>query len=137
MSTSSTQTKCKKILIIDDEKSIVLYLETLLQDNGYSTVSAADGVEGMERVRDENPDLICLDITMPEKSGIRFYKELREEPELADVPVIVVTAVTGYGGDSEAFKHFLDTRSQFPAPQRFFSKPIDRDEFLQAVRELL
>jgi CheY-like chemotaxis protein len=135
MSTPTTQPK--KILIIDDEESIVQYLEVLLQDQGYSTISAADGAEGMEKAQQEHPDLICLDITMPEKSGVRFYRELRNSDILREIPVFVVTAVTGYGGDSDAFKRFLDTRSQFPPPERFFSKPIDREEFIQAVAEAL
>lgn len=129
----------KKVLIIDDEESIVQYLELLLQDNGYTTLTAADGAEGMAKAQADPPDLICLDITMPEKSGVRFYRELRDSDneKLNRIPVFVVTAVTGYGGDSDAFKRFLDTRSQFPPPERFFSKPIDREEFLRAVQEVL
>ena len=127
----------KKILVIDDEPDVVRYLETLLQDNGYATVTAKDGGEGLERVRSEKPDLVCLDVTMPEKSGIRFYRELREDPNLAATPVVVVTGVTGYGGDPEPFKRFLETRGQVPPPDAFFSKPIDREEFLAKIGQIL
>ena len=127
----------KKILIIDDEPHVVTYLETLLQDNGYETASAANGREAMERVIIEKPDLITLDITMPEQSGIRFYRNLKENQAFRDIPVLVVTAVTGYGGDPEPFEHFLKNRRQIPPPEGFFSKPIDQDEFLRAVEELL
>ena len=133
----SGETKPMKIQIIDDESSIVEYLEVLLTDNGYQTVSAADGVQGMEQTKSEMPDLICLDITMPEKSGIRFYRELRDDPELAHIPVVVVTAVTGYGGNSEQFRHFLDTRRQFPPPEEFIAKPIERDRFLATINRVL
>ncbi len=126
-----------KILIIDDEPHVVIYLETLLQDNGYKTVSAANGREAMEKVKTEKPDLITLDITMPEQSGIRFYRDLKENPESADIPVLVVTAVTGYGGDPTTFENFLKSRRQIPPPDGFFSKPIDQDEFLRAVKELV
>lgn len=127
----------KKVLILDDEPHVVAYLETLLQDNGYQTVSAANGREGMEKAQAEKPDLICLDITMPEQSGIRFYRDLKDNAELKQIPVVVVTAVTGYGGDPEPFKNFLETRRQVPPPEAFFSKPIDRQEFIDKVGELL
>jgi CheY-like chemotaxis protein len=127
----------RKVLVIDDEPHVVTYLETLLQDHGYATLSAGNGREAMEKTRQEKPDLICLDITMPEQSGIRYYRDLKEDPELKAIPVLVVTAVTGYGGDPEPFRHFLSTRRHVPPPEGFFSKPIDRDEFLAAVKKLL
>ena len=89
----------KKILIIDDERSVVTYLETLLEDNGYETVSAEDGRIGFEKAKSEKPDLVCLDITMPQESGIRFYRNLKDDPELGSTPVVVVTAVTGDADD--------------------------------------
>ncbi len=127
----------KMILILDDEPHVVTYLATLLEDHGYATEAAANGIEGMEKIRVRKPDLISLDITMPEQSGIRFYRDLRENPEWAAIPVIVVTAVTGYGGDPEPFERFLSTRKQLPPPEGFLSKPIDQKEFLDLVKKLL
>ena len=129
--------KKKTILILDDEPHVVTYLSTLLEDNGYDTVSASNGIEGMKQIEKQRPDLITLDITMPEQSGIRFYRDLRENAELGSIPVIVVTAVTGYGGDPEPFEKFLSSRKQIPPPQGFLSKPIDQQEFLELVEELL
>jgi len=74
---------------------------------------------------------------MPEKSGVRFYREVRADAELEAVPVVVVTGVTGYGGDSASFERFLGSRSQVPPPNAFVPKPIDRDKFLATVAELL
>jgi CheY-like chemotaxis protein len=127
----------KKILVLDDERHIVTYLETLLRDNGYETVAAYDGDEGLQKVRDEKPDLVTLDITMPKTSGVHFYRELKEDPDLAALPVVVVTAVTGYGGESDEFKKFISTRSQVPPPDGFVAKPIDKDELLDVVASLL
>ena len=127
----------KKVLIIDDERSVLTYLETLLQDNGYETVCAENGKTGFEKARSEKPDLVCLDITMPEESGIRFYRNLKEDPELASTPVVIITAVTGEGGDPEPFKNFISTRKQVPPPEAFFSKPIDQEEFLNTVAKIL
>ena len=103
------QTSQKTILIIDDEAAVVTYLDTLLQDNGYATITAENGKVGLEKAQSDPPDLICLDITMPEESGIRFYRNIKEDPQLADIPVVVVTAVTGYGGDPDPFRKFLST----------------------------
>jgi len=127
----------KKILVLDDEPSVVTYLEALLQDNGYETVSASDGLEGMEKVRSEKPDLITLDISMPKESGVRFYRDLKGDPELAGTPVVIVTGVTGYGGRPEDFQKFISSRKHLPAPEGFVSKPIDQDELLKAVSGLL
>jgi CheY-like chemotaxis protein len=127
----------KKILVLDDEPNVVIYLETLLRDNGYDTVSASDGSEGMEKALSERPDLITLDISMPEKSGVRFYRELKDSPDLASIPVVVVTAVTGYGGKAEDFQKFISSRKHVPPPEGFIAKPIDRDELLKEIGNLL
>ena len=129
--------KRKKILVVDDEPHVVTYLETFLQDHGFDTMSASNGREGMEKVHADRPDLVCLDITMPGESGVRFYRNLKENPEFRSIPVIIVTAVTGYGGDPESFRKFISTRKQVPPPEGFFAKPIDQQEFLVAVHKLL
>jgi CheY-like chemotaxis protein len=131
------ETDRKKILIVDDEAHVVTYLETLLQDNGFDTVSAHDGVDGLARAREERPDLVALDVSMPRKSGVRMYREMREDPALAAIPVVVVTAVTGYGGDPEVFHKFLDSRRHVPPPEAFVAKPIDREDFVKTITRLL
>jgi CheY-like chemotaxis protein len=127
----------KKILIVDDEPDIVSYLEMVLQDSGFETMTAGNGNEAMEAVKRERPDLVTLDITMPEASGTRFYKELRTDPDLSTIPVIIVTAVTGLGGDKYAYEKFISNRRLVPAPEAFFPKPIDREAFVEAVKGLL
>ena len=127
----------KKILIVDDEPGVVAYLEMLLKDHGYATVSAANGEEAMEKARSDKPDLITLDISMPESSGARFFKELRSDAELGAVPVVVVTAVTGYAGDPYGYLKFMQKQANIPEPEGFFPKPIDKEEFLDTIRKLL
>lgn len=127
----------KKILVVDDEPHVVTYLETLLQDNGYETIAASNGREGMEKVKAEKPLLVCLDITMPEESGIQFYRDLKEDPLLRAIPVVIVTAVTGYGGDPDGLRKFLSTRRHVPPPEGYFSKPIDKSEFIAKIKQLL
>ena len=127
----------KKVLIVDDEPDIVRYLEMILQDNGYETDTAGNGNEAMEKVRKNRPDLVTLDISMPEASGTRFYKELKTDPELSDTPVFIVTGVTGLGGDPYAYEKFISHRRLVPVPEGYFPKPIDRDAFIEAVKEQL
>ncbi|UCG87132.1 MAG: response regulator [Gemmatimonadota bacterium] len=129
--------RTKKILIVDDEPDVVSYLKMLLDDGGYETVTAADGSEGLEKVRQEKPDLVTLDITMPEASGTRFYKEMKTNAELSSIPIVIVTAVTGYGGDPYGYMKFLSHSRLVPEPEGFFPKPIDREALLEKVGELL
>jgi DNA-binding response OmpR family regulator len=85
----------------------------------------------LTRVRSDRPDLIVLDITMPEKSGVKFYREVREDDSLKTIPVVMVTGVTG------GFEKFISTRRQVPPPNAFFSKPVNQKDFLAKVTELL
>jgi CheY-like chemotaxis protein len=134
---TETDATRKKILVVDDERHIVTYLETLLSDNGYETVAAFDGEEALEKARTHKPDLVSLDITMPKASGMRFYRELKNDPDLTSIPVLIVTAVTGYANDPDEFKKFMSTRKQVPPPEGFVAKPIDKDELLRTVADLL
>ncbi len=127
----------KKILVVDDEPHVVTYLETLLQDNGYATTSATNGKEAIQRIEEDRPDLVCLDVSMPEESGVRCYRNIKENPEWSSIPVVIVTAVTGYGGDPEPYKKFISTRKQVPPPEGYLSKPIDKQEFLDTIAEAL
>jgi CheY-like chemotaxis protein len=129
--------RMKKVLIVDDEPDVVSYLEMILHDNGFDTDTAVNGNEALEKVRSDRPDLVTLDISMPEASGTRFYKELKTDPATRSVPVFIVTAVTGLGGDETAYEKFISNRRLVPAPEGFFHKPIDRDAFVAAVKKIL
>ncbi len=127
----------RRILVIDDEPDERVYLSTLLEDNGYVTHTARDGNDGMAKVKADPPDLITLDITMPEKSGAKFYREIREDPELRRIPIIVVTGVTGLGGKPEEFHEYLASRDDTPPPDGFIPKPVDQAKLLETVRKLV
>jgi CheY-like chemotaxis protein len=122
----------KKIMIVDDEKDILEYLTTLFKDHGYETVTAADGKEALEMIRKEKPDLVTLDIIMPS-----FYREVKKDDELKKIPVVIVTALTGWGYDPEGFHKFIKSRKQVPPPEGFLAKPVDTEKLLQLVKEHL
>jgi len=120
----------KTILVVDDEPDVRTFLSTLFEDSGYATVMAQDGNEALSRVKEKTPDLVTLDITMPNKSGVKFYREMKESAEWRKVPIIIVTGVSG------EFKTFISTRKQVPPPEGYLSKPIDKTEILKLVKKL-
>ena len=121
----------KTILVVDDEQDVVTFLTALLEDNGYATITAGDGAEALARARADHPDLITLDITMPAQSGVRAYRDLKGDPTLARIPVIIVTGI------ENEFEHFISTRRQVPPPEGYLSKPVDQERLLELVRHLL
>ena len=121
----------KTILVVDDEPDVVTYLSTVLKDAGYDTLEAANGDEAMEQIRKGRPDLITLDITMPEMTGVKTYQTLKESPELKTIPVIIVTGV------AHEFKQFISTRAQVPPPEGYLEKPVKPEELLAEVERLI
>jgi CheY-like chemotaxis protein len=121
----------KTILIIDDDADTVTYFSSLLEDNGYATVTASDGAQGIELVKQARPDLITLDITMPETSGVRCYRDLRETEEWRAIPVIIITGV------SDDFRTFISSRKHVPPPDGYLGKPVDAVELLALVARLM
>ena len=121
----------KKILIVDDESDPREYLRVLFQDNGYETDVAMDGDEAMPKVKEFKPDLITLDIIMPNESGQKFYRELCKDPKLGKIPVIFCSGVTRYK------ELFARAHKTMPKPFAFIEKPIDKELLLAKVKEAI
>ena len=117
----------KKILIVDDEADQRTFLSTVLEENGYTSIGAKDGVEGLELLGQEKPDLVLLDLMMPKKSGISMFQELRSDPNLSHIPVVVVTSSIAeedmYRADQLNCNHFV-------------MKPIDQDDLVETVGKI-
>ena len=128
-----------RVLVIDDSESSRRTITRILDSSPLVEVVgwAPDGQEALRKVIDLAPDLVTLDISMPEASGARFYKEMKQDPELASVPIVIVTAVTGFDGDPYAYKKFLGSLRAVPDPEGFHPKPIERDELLATIQNLL
>jgi CheY-like chemotaxis protein len=124
------ETMAKKILIIDDEKDMQVYLGTLFRKAGYETEAAANGEEGLELAESRRPDLITLDILMPKGSGLRAYRGLRTSPKTKGIPIVVLTGLT-------RLDDFFGDLGDLPRPNALVEKPIDRDAFLDTVADLL
>ncbi|MCA1943709.1 MAG: response regulator [Desulfovibrio sp.] len=85
----------KKIMVVDDDPAIVEFLTSLFKDHGYETCSASDGSLALEVLEREKPDLITLDLEMPEEWGPRFYRKFTQKPEFKELPVIVISGLSG------------------------------------------
>ncbi len=121
----------KTILVVEDEADLVRYFQTLFEDNGYRVVTAKDGVEAIAQLRSEPPDLVTLDINLPNKSGVRVYREIKEDDELKRIPVLMVT------GTLPEFKDFISRRRQVPPPEGYLEKPVGLNDLLSEVERLL
>ena len=114
----------KKILVVDDDPVIVNYLTTLFGDHGYETNSASDGNEALVVLEKEIPDLITLDLDMPESYGTKFYRQIRNEEKYNTIPIIVISGVP---------------RAEFSIKKAvaIVSKPFDREELLRIVKDAI
>ncbi len=108
-----------RIVMIDDDPDIVALVKATLKSRGYEVQSAADGEDGLRLIRSVRPDLIILDLMMPRVSGLELVRRMREEPELKDIPVVVLSAI---GEKSDKPEEFW--RAGLGA-EDFISKPFE------------
>lgn len=120
----------KKILIIDDEPDMTTHLTALFEDNGYAICTASDGEQGMEKVKSENPDLITLDLVMPNESGVRLLRKIKKDKNLKKIPVIIVSGL-------HDFKTFIKKCGPVPEPEGFVDKPVNEESLLEKITELI
>jgi DNA-binding response OmpR family regulator len=117
-----------KILLIDDHRTVLRLLEAILKLKGYDLLYAENGQQGMALARQEKPDLILLDVMMPEIDGFKVCQYLKGQPETAAIPVVFLTA---RGAESD-----LETGRKVGA-QGFLTKPFLAREVLDLVERLL
>jgi len=118
----------KKILIADDEQNIVISLEFLMKREGYEVLIANDGEEAVQRIRADAPDLVLLDVMMPKKSGFEVCQEIKSDPELQGVRILMLTAK---GRDTEMAKGLA------LGADAYMTKPFSTKELVERVRGLL
>jgi two-component system alkaline phosphatase synthesis response regulator PhoP len=96
------EAKNTKILIVEDEEILLTALSEELKQEGFNIIGAHDGVEGVEKAAAEKPDLILMDLMMPRLDGIGALKQIKENPEIKDIPVVILTNLSDYGKVSDA-----------------------------------
>jgi CheY-like chemotaxis protein len=132
----SESTADKYILVVDDEPDVRRYHAAILEDAGFTVDTAANGNEALEKVKERVPDLISLDLVMPEKSGLRFLYDLRRKQEWTTIPVIIVTA---HAHDDLGRKDLEELRNGdvITGPQVCLDKPVRPENYVSAVMERL
>jgi CheY-like chemotaxis protein len=122
----------KTILVVDDEEDVRDYFADILMDYGFNVVTAADGEEALDRVRENPPDFISLDLVMPRKSGIKFLYELRHNKDWMNIPVVIVTAHARDGEGKKDFRDIFENKS-FQGPKFYLEKPIDEQAYVRMI----
>jgi two-component system alkaline phosphatase synthesis response regulator PhoP/two-component system response regulator VicR len=117
----------KKILAVDDERHIVRLVQVNLERAGYEVITAFDGVEALKKVHDEKPDLIVLDVMMPQMDGFETLKNLKANPATRDVPVIMLTAKAQ---DADVFRGWQS------GVDCYLTKPFNPLELLTFVKRI-
>ena len=121
----------KKILVVDDEPDVTTYFTAVLEEHGYETEIASNGAAAIEAIRTFKPDLVSLDITMPEQSGVKTYRQIKEGEEFKGIPVLIITGI------SHDFKQFISSRKQVPPPDGYLEKPVKPETLLAEVKRLI
>ena len=131
-----TKPEDKTILVVDDEPDVLAYLTMVLEDSGFKVMSARDGNEALECIKQKKPDFISLDLVMPHKSGIKFYHELRKNKEWSDIPVIIVTAHARDDLGRGDLEEILEGRT-YSGRQVYLEKPVKAADFIRMVKREL
>ena len=126
----------KKVLIVDDDPDMVMFLTTLLEDNGYDTLTAGDGEEALASIQASKPDLISLDLLMPAKTGIKLFREIRKNDDTKEIPVVMVTGLGAGEVPKMDFKEWVQKRS-LRGPEAYIEKPVNKDVYLEAIRNAI
>ncbi|MDX2437158.1 MAG: response regulator [Acidobacteriota bacterium] len=113
-----------RILVVDDEEDVRGFLCSLLEDNGYVVDAAEDGNRAWRAIEEQRPDLILLDLMMPEQTGTGLYRMLHDHKDLREIPVIVISGLAGRN---------VAVGKTVPV----FDKPIDEDGLLKKISEMI
>ena len=124
----------KKILIIDDDIDLVEALRLTLESEGFEVIDAQDGKKGLQKILDEKPDLVLLDVMMgTQDEGFHVAYQIRNQEKSADIPIIMLTAVgqeTGFSFDKEKDEDYLPV-------DEFIEKPVNPDTLIELVKNNL
>jgi CheY-like chemotaxis protein len=126
----------KTVLVVDDEEDVREYFAMALEDAGFNVQRAENGNEALDRIKEEAPDFISLDLVMPEKSGIRLLYELRQNAEWRRIPFVVVTAHARDDAGRGDLEEILSSKT-FSGPKVYLEKPVDAEQYVSFICEQL
>lgn len=123
----------KRILVVDDEPDFASIVQTNLESEGFTVEVAYDGVQGLAKVNENPPDLVVLDVMMPEKDGYKMAKEMKNNPDMEEIPIIMLTAV----GDHVTSTRYSHADGMSMEADDYLPKPASAEQILEAVKRLL
>jgi CheY-like chemotaxis protein len=122
-----------RILVVDDDPVFVESTKAVLESKDYQVITAFDGDEGLQKVWDEKPDLILLDVIMPTQDGFDVCEQIKKNPQLADIPVIILTSFAQKRGETNIP---ANAGLQLEA-EGYLDKPVNPEELLNYVGKIL
>ncbi|MFC1933925.1 two-component system response regulator [Chloroflexota bacterium] len=125
--------KRAKILLIDDDIDFVAATKAVLESKPYEVIVAHEGEEGLQKAKEENPDLILLDIIMPVKNGFIAAEQLKKDPQLSKIPVIMLTSFSSRGQETSIPR----SRGLTLESEDYIEKPVTPAELLDRVNQHL
>jgi CheY-like chemotaxis protein len=126
----------KTVLVVDDEPNVRLYLRAILEDAGFTVITASDGDEALDAIHRRRPDFISLDLVMPRKSGHKLLYELRKDPSLSRIPVLIVTAHAKDEMGQKDLEDLMENRVML-GPGTYLEKPVSPDAYVRAIQRAL
>jgi CheY-like chemotaxis protein len=124
----------KTILVVDDEPDAVDFVREVLEGEGYNVITASDGAKGLSTMRSETPDLVILDVQMPEMDGFQVFQEMKRDDALKPIPVVMLTGIrekVGIGFSAGEMKDYMGEK-----PNDYIEKPIDPAKLREAVKKI-
>jgi DNA-binding response OmpR family regulator len=127
----------RKILFVDDELDMRIFLSTVLKTEGYEPVAARNAIEGIQKARQVGPDLVIMDVMMPQAGGVTLFQEIKKDTQLRHIPVIMLSGVS-----EKAFSHHLKMLNirlddTLPPPDAYMEKPLDPARLVATIEKLL
>jgi two-component system phosphate regulon response regulator PhoB len=126
-----------KVLIVDDEMDMRIFISTLLETSGYKPIIAVNGEDGIQKARKHKPAVIILDVLMPKSGGIQMYREIKTDENLKAIPVIMLSAIS-----KKTFFHSMKMLNihrgeTVPEPEGYIEKPPESDELLKILAQCI
>lgn len=127
----------KKVLIVDDDPDVRLITASVVRDKGHTAIEAANGEEGLAKMKSEKPDLVVLDVMMPKQSGVRLFRNLKTNKKFQEIPVLMLTGIAknAFLRSQKALTEFGD--KAVPEPEGYLEKPVDPEDLAEAIQKFL
>jgi len=123
----------KLVLVVDDDPDLVEAVSLKLESEDFRVAKAYDGIQAWQRIKEERPDLIILDVMMPKKNGYQVCDEIKKDPEYKDITVVLLTAV----GDAVTSTSYTHWDGKTALAEEFIPKPIDLDNLMDIIKDYL